>query len=917
MKHWQRLLFLLCLFTTSSLSAQTYYFANAGNDANDGLTPQTAWQTLSKLDGQRFADGDSFLFKRGDIFRGSVRLGGSPTGLTFSVYGEGENPVFSGSVVISNWKPTSHSALNKKVVYEADVSGLLPQDADGKVRPIQHLFVNGKLMTIARYPNVASPLDKNWLKVGGGGSGYFTDPELAAYGKPNNYWKGATLRIRNYSWTYTAREITGYSASNGKVTVPDLKDQLAEWGYFIDGKLEELDFPYEWYYDANSQKVYLYLPEGDPNQFLVEGAVYTTGISIFYQQHDALIENLQFRHFMTQGVHVNNSNNVRVQNCYFYHNLKGVTIWNTADLSVSYNQFHSQLHSAIVLQSDVKNNFDVKGSIIENNIIMNHALYRAYGMRYDGVYQGNAIDVYGKAFTVRGNYIENVGENGMYLHDGGHHLIENNVIKNALLILNDGGAISINSSGNIIRGNFLSGSVGNIDESNGCASSQRDPCTHHTAYGMGVAADSKFENNTIENNVVFNNRDMGIRLNSFKNSTVRNNIVYNNDPQIVVQDIRAPSSGNVVENNTVISLHPDQLGLELTNETNHGTMKNNYYCNPYSDLAVMRDGERYSVAHWKQTFSQYGQNSRDCGLLEPSEITAPIGENVISNSTFDTDIKGWSNTSQFSHDPTKLDSGSLKVVFDGSNLLTLAPSSTVNLQKDQWYRLTFSVIADGYGDIRLRLNQTKPKHVVYEQRYFAMDTKRRDYQYVFQGQLTDDSMKFLLNTDKNDSKTYWIDNFKFEPVAFQPSLPAEERIKLFTNPTFETRTINLQGLEYVDLNGKAVTGQISLKPFTAAVLIRKDTKINAPAQLAAPTLYLDVRQNELTLKWTAVLGAYGYWLYYAPYPNAESVQRVDMQLGRQLVLQLEPGFAGYIAVVPYNAQGAFGEISNIEQFVLH
>jgi len=82
---------------------------------------------------------------------------------------------------------TTHPALGSKV-YEADVSAL-PLTDNG----IHHLFVNGELMTIARYPNVDSPADKNWLKVGAGaGTDAFTDPALAAYGKPDGYWKGAT-----------------------------------------------------------------------------------------------------------------------------------------------------------------------------------------------------------------------------------------------------------------------------------------------------------------------------------------------------------------------------------------------------------------------------------------------------------------------------------------------------------------------------------------------------------------------------------------------------------------------------------------------------------------------------------------------------------------------------------------------------
>ncbi|WP_353570425.1 right-handed parallel beta-helix repeat-containing protein [Candidatus Albibeggiatoa sp. nov. BB20] len=930
MINWQRLIFLLCLFATQSLFAQTYYFASAGNDSNDGFSPETAWQTVTNLNEKSFSDGDSFLFKRGDTFRGGIKLLRSPTNLTFSTYGEGDRAVIAGSVAISNWTPTVHSSLNSGLVYEANVTGLLPLDSDGNIKQIQHLFVNGNLMTIARYPNVNSALDKNWLKVGSNtGKDYFTDPTLAAYGKPDNYWKGATLRIRN-SWTNEVSEITGYSAAAGRLAITGLGTKLPEWGYFIDGKLEELDFTGEWYYDATSQKVYLYPPAGvNPNQALIEGAVYETGLSINNHKDNALVENLLFRHFTTQGMHVNSSDNVRVQQCYFLHNVKGITTWNTADLSINNNELHYQLHSSIGLQASVSQGFDVKGSVVENNTITNTAMYRAYGVRYDGKYQGNGIDVYGKAYTVRGNYIENVAENGMFLKDGGYHLIENNVIKNTLLILNDGGAISIGSDGNTIRGNYLSGSVGNTDESNGCSSTSSDPCKHHSAYGMGIGSDSGFKNNVIENNVIFNNADMGIRLNAFQNAIVRNNIVYNNDPQIVVQDLYGgTSSNNLIENNIIISLDPDQLGLQLTNTTHHGDMNNNYYCNPYSDLAIMRDGQRYSLADWKQSFSQYDQSSVDCGLLLPTELVQVIGEQLITNPTFDADVKSWGPTSKpekIFYDTTQLDNGSLKAVFNTSDrLLNLVPN-TLSLQKDQWYRLAFSVIADDFGDIQLRLNQTKPKYVIYEERFFAIDTQRRDYQYIFQNQLTDDTMKFLFSTEKDDAGTYWIDNVNLQAVTLQPSLPAEKQVKLFTNPSYETKTVNLQGVDYLDLAGQLASGEISLAPFTSAVLVRANSTITAPATLAASKLHVKVKQNKVTLTWTAVMGAQGYLLYYTTYPNAQpQLERVDMQLNRKLELEVPEGFelpidgiGFYAIIVAYDGTGAEGRSSNIEHFMLH
>ena len=81
-----------------------YYVSNDGNDDNDGLTPETAWQTISRLAQEAggweregvLKPGDAVFFRRGDIFRDqNFHLG--TDGLTFSAYGEGEKPIFTTS----------------------------------------------------------------------------------------------------------------------------------------------------------------------------------------------------------------------------------------------------------------------------------------------------------------------------------------------------------------------------------------------------------------------------------------------------------------------------------------------------------------------------------------------------------------------------------------------------------------------------------------------------------------------------------------------------------------------------------------------------------------------------------------------------------------------------------------------------
>lgn len=76
-----------------TIEGKIYYVSNSGNDENDGKSPDTAWQTLSRISEANLNKGDGVLFKRGDLFRGTVI---TKPGVTYAAYGEGEKPKFYG-----------------------------------------------------------------------------------------------------------------------------------------------------------------------------------------------------------------------------------------------------------------------------------------------------------------------------------------------------------------------------------------------------------------------------------------------------------------------------------------------------------------------------------------------------------------------------------------------------------------------------------------------------------------------------------------------------------------------------------------------------------------------------------------------------------------------------------------------------
>ena len=67
----------------------TYYVSGEGEDTNDGRTPETAWRTLTRVSAAALEPGDGVLFRRGDLFRGTIQ---ARAGVSYGAFGVGEKP---------------------------------------------------------------------------------------------------------------------------------------------------------------------------------------------------------------------------------------------------------------------------------------------------------------------------------------------------------------------------------------------------------------------------------------------------------------------------------------------------------------------------------------------------------------------------------------------------------------------------------------------------------------------------------------------------------------------------------------------------------------------------------------------------------------------------------------------------------
>jgi hypothetical protein len=79
---------------------ETYYISNNGDDANNGTTPATSWETINRLNVQPLNPGDSVLLKAMDTWRETLITNNGSSGkyITYSSYGSGVKPKILGSI---------------------------------------------------------------------------------------------------------------------------------------------------------------------------------------------------------------------------------------------------------------------------------------------------------------------------------------------------------------------------------------------------------------------------------------------------------------------------------------------------------------------------------------------------------------------------------------------------------------------------------------------------------------------------------------------------------------------------------------------------------------------------------------------------------------------------------------------------
>jgi parallel beta-helix repeat protein len=546
----------LCMSILNA-KASTYYFSSkAGNDSftsSQASNPATPWRSLDKLNSffKYLTPGDSILFKRGDIFYGSINAIKSGTyfaPIVFGAYGKGALPEINGLATLTSWR------LVKKGIYEASCI------SDGL-----NVLINGNQKAMGRYPN------KGYLTIKSHFNNYsFIDNQ--ATGTAN--WSGAEVVMKKARWVIDKSTISSHSGN--LITFADANNYAPKngYGYFIQKSISTLDQLGEWYYDSTKKTMAVYFGDKHPAYFDVKASIVSNLVTL-KQCNYLVFTNIKFKGAGKNAFNLAQAKGIAIKQCIIDNSgTEAIFASYSEALTVVDCEINNSLSGGINLDGGCIN------ANVTNNTIKNTGLFPGMGKSGTGTYE--AITSFGDNTTIEKNKIDSVGYNGIYF-GGNYSTAKNNYITFFCLTKDDGAGIYLGdwskTTGKKVIGNIILHGVGNGAGTNAPRSLQAE----------GIYVDDNTESVDITDNTVSLCANNGIKVHNAKDININSNTVFNNGVQLrLEQDHYLATSkyirNNKISKNTFFSLDNAQLAAKFTTNQDDipsfGKIDSNIYCRP-------------------------------------------------------------------------------------------------------------------------------------------------------------------------------------------------------------------------------------------------------------------------------------------------------------------------------------------------
>ncbi|NOU85315.1 hypothetical protein GC102_05890 [Paenibacillus sp. LMG 31460] len=573
-------------YTDSAQPPAQYYVSTTGSDSNSG-TISSPFRTIQKASNLMVA-GDTVILRSGTYNETITPQTDGISGnlITYKAY-PGETVTISGSAPVTDW------TLDSGSIYKAPMNWDLGDD--------NQVFVSGEMMRLAQYPNWTN--DSNIFDVGFASmsSGNATSITHSAINKPANYWAGATVIVKGW-WSTQSAKVTSSSGSTINFNKLPWSDQYTNPGagvkYMIAGVKGELDRQREWYYDKNTATLYLWAPGGvDPNTLIVEAkqrkyAVDLTGRS--YINIEGV--NIIGASITTKNASFNTIKGINAQ--YLSHTIGLQTAYSYDDTGIDLSGSYNTIRDSQIAYSS-GNGVVIRGN---NNNVINNLIHET---DYLGTYNASVSLAGGKQHLVSYNTFYNTGRSIIGGEKFSDSIIEfNDMSRTGKLSYDLGGVYfaRVDGGSTEIRNNWIHDM--DSEHCNGCE--------------LGIYIDSNTHNFLIHHNTVWN-----AATSYYVGGRADNVQIYNNQakPKIIV------NTGDYKYND------------EVTNNIAEGGVS---LQNGASSISAFIAGN-VTTGYNQSAFGTAGHNFTS----PPNPIFAhsfPEFSNRSLNYGFEADLEGWTLT---------------------------------------------------------------------------------------------------------------------------------------------------------------------------------------------------------------------------------------------------------------------------------
>jgi parallel beta-helix repeat protein len=587
------------------LTGNKYYFSS-GINSSDSYTTNTItspWKTLSKLNAvfSTLAPGDTVLFKRGDVFYGTIimnKSGSSSAPIVLTAYGTGADPVISGFTTASGWSLVATGVYESSAITAAGTE-------------VNMVTIDGVPYAMGRFPNEDSA-NAGYLTLEQRNYNLITDNNKAY----DASWIGSTIVVRTDHSAIDQGTITGITGNTITVDANEVDNwqyntTQAGYGYFLENNQNTLDRYGEWYYNPTTKKLRVYFGTADNptshiinvstvdslleprnNYFVVRdlrftGANHTAIWNDWAGNTDLKFINCTITNNGKDGIMLAGKTNITIDSCTFDHN-------NTNAISIGYHDVN-----CVVTNCDITNSGIFRGMLKLDEV-------RRSGF---GIFHSSLPGALG--LTAKNNYILKTGYIGIFFA-GDNSLIKNNYIDSACYWMDDGAGIytgnytpsgqtPVVNTNNQIRYNVVTNSVGAPLGAGG---------VNNMAHGY--YCDDNTNHIQVVGNTAANCGYSGMFVHNTNNYLLDSNTFYNNKAaQLYFQDdgLGGVLQSGTITHNKLFSKTASQNILYMQSADNNfftfGTFNNNYYDRPFNESAIIYTNwfnhaeNNYSLAQWQ------------------------------------------------------------------------------------------------------------------------------------------------------------------------------------------------------------------------------------------------------------------------------------------------------------------------------